>query len=155
MNEPTRSRPGSLWILIFLLVFLGLNAAVAGGTFIVAPDGHLIQMPLSNLKNSPFSNFLVPGILLFLFVGLFPLLVGYSLWRLPAWKWPDTINPFKRMHWSWAGSLAAGAATMIWIIVQIQWLTVSFLHVLVFGWGALILVMTLLPGVRCYCARKS
>jgi hypothetical protein len=155
MNEPTRSRPGSLWILIFLLVFLGLNAAVAGGTFIVAPDGHLIQMPLSNLKNSPFSNFLVPGILLFLFVGLFPLLLGYSLWRLPAWKWPDTINPFKRMHWSWAGSLAAGAATMIWIIIQIQWLTVSFLHVLVFGWGALILVVTLLPGVRRYCARKS
>jgi hypothetical protein len=153
MNAATRSRPPVLWVLIFLLVFLGLNAAVAGASFIIAPDGHLIQMPLSNLKNSPFSNFLVPGILLFLFVGVFPLLVAYCLWKLPAWEWPEALNPFKRKHWSWAGSQAAGVAAMIWIIVQVRWVTVSFLHVLVFSWGAVIVALTLVRRVRQYCAR--
>jgi len=151
MPGQARLRPAAVWALIFLLGFLGLNAFIAGGMFILAPDGHLIQMPLSNLKNSPFSNFLVPGLLLCLFVGVFPLLVAYSLWKLPAWRWPELINPFKQQHWSWAGSLAAGVAAMVWIIVQVQWLTVSFLHVLVFVWGAAIVALTLLPAVRHYC----
>lgn len=156
MNLPEHDspRPASVWVLIFLLLFLGLNAAVAGGMFIVAPDGHLIQMPLSNLKNSPFSDFLVPGLLLFLFVGVYPMVIAYSLWGRPTWQWPDLLNPFKRMHWSWAGSLAAGVAVIIWIIVQIQWVQTSFLQVLVFGWGVLIVALTLLRSVRQYCMRK-
>jgi len=150
MKDDASARTVAVWVLIFLLVFLGLNAAVAGATFIIAPDGHLIQMPLSNLKNAPFSNFLIPGLLLFLFIGVYPIGIAYGLWKLPSWKWPDVLNPFKRMHWSWAGSLAAGVAAMIWIIVQIQWLTVSLLHILVFAWGVAILIVTLLPGVRRY-----
>ena len=156
MNLPEHAspRPASVWVLIFLLLFLGLNAAVAGGMFIIAPDGHLIQMPLSNLKNSPFSDFLVPGFLLFLFVGVYPMVIAYSLWRRPTWQWPDLLNPFKRMHWCWAGSLAAGVVPMIWIMVQIQWVQASFLQVVVFGWGVLIVALTLLRSVRRYCIRK-
>ncbi len=156
MNLPEHAspRPASVWVLIFLLLFLGLNAAVAGGMFIIAPDGHLIQMPLNDLKNSPFSDFLVPGFLLFFFVGVYPMVIAYSLWRRPAWQWPDLLNPSKRMHWCWAGSLAAGVIAMIWIIVQIQWVQANFLQVVVFGWGVLIVALALLPGVRRYCMRK-
>jgi len=144
------SRPISVWILIFLQAFLGLNAAVAGASFIIAPDGHLIQMPLSNLGNSPFSDFLFPGVLLFLFIGVYPLVVACCLWKRPAWQWPDMLNPFKQFHWSWAGSLAAGVALIVWIIVQIQWIQVGALHIICLVWGVLILVITFLPSVRRY-----
>ena len=149
----TRAFP--VWALIFLQALLGLNALVAGGSFLIAPDGHLIQMPLSNLDNSPFTNFLIPGLLLLIFVGIFPLLVAYSLWRLPGWRWPEAINPFRRFHWSWAGSLAAGLIVIIWILVQIQWILVGVLHYTVLIWGFVILLITLTPAVRRYCLRKT
>jgi hypothetical protein len=154
MQNQTNSRPFMVWILIFLQVLLGLNALLGGGAFILAPDGHLLQMPFSHLKNTPFSNFLIPGVLLFTFLGLYPIAVGYSLWKRPAWRWPDNLNPFKQIHWSWVGSLASGAIAIIWILVQIQMIPVGFLHVLIFGWGVVLMIITLLPTVRQYYRLK-
>jgi len=148
MQNQVTPRPISAWLLILMNAFLGLNALAAGAAFLIAPDGHLIQMPLSNLNNSPFSDFFIPGILLFAFLGIYPMAVAYSLWKKPAWRWPDALNPFKQIHWSWAGSLAAGVILMIWIIVQIQYMSVGLLHELCLGWGAWIVVVTLLPTVR-------
>jgi hypothetical protein len=150
VQNHSNARPSPVWILICLQVFLGLNALVGGGAFLLAPDGHLIQMPLSNLKNTPFSDFLIPGLLLFIFVGIFPIAVAYSLWRRPAWQWPNLLNPFKRIHWSWAGSLAAGVIAMIWITIQVKWLTVGLLHIIIFAWGVLLVLVTLLPKIRQY-----
>jgi hypothetical protein len=151
MASTTRSLPGIVKLLIFLEIFLGINGLVGGIPFILAPDGHLIQMPFSQLQNTPFTSFFIPGVLLTLFLGVYPLAAAYSVWKLPGWHWPDVINPLKAYHWSWAGSLAVGAIAIIWIIVQIQWIQVGALHVFVLVWGALILAVSLLPGVRLYC----
>jgi len=148
------SRPSVIWLLILLHVLLALGALLGGGAFILSPDGHLIQMPISHLKNSPFSDFLLPGIFLFIFLGIYPLAVSYSLWRRPAWHWPDFINPFKRIHWSWAASLAAGVIVLIWIMVEVLWVPFGFVHVLYLGWGVALLILTLLPTVRKYCIRN-
>lgn len=145
--------PLAVSILTFLLGFLGLQGLYGGGAFLLAPDGSLLQMPMSHLKNSPFPDFFIPGLLLFLFVGVYSLLVAWSLWRKPAWRWPDRLNPFKQFHWCWAASLAAGVITFIWIVVQIQWVPLGFLHIFILSWGALILIFTLLPPVRTYCRR--
>lgn len=150
MKDHVPSRPFALWVLIFLQVFLGLQGLLGGGAFLLAPDGHLLQMPFSHLKNSPFSSFLIPGLLLFLFLGVYPIADAYSLWRKPAWRWPDFLNPFKPIHWSWAGSLAAGVIALIWITVQVQWVPIGFLHIFIFSWGILILLTTLIPSVRQY-----
>jgi len=155
MKTPANPRPFIVWLLIFLLAFLGLNGAAAGALFIIAPDGRLIQMPLSNLKNAPFSDFLIPGFLLLIFIGIYPMAAAYSLWKLPVWRWPDALNPFKQFHWSWAGSLAAGAIVMVWILVQIQWIKVGALHIIVLVWGAVIVLLALLPSVRRYCRRAG
>jgi hypothetical protein len=159
MQNETRNtratRPAAVWTLILLLSFLGLNAFVAGAAFILAPDGHLIQMPMSNLERAPFTNFLFPGVLLSLFIGIYPMIIAFGLWRLPSWTWPNALNPFKGMHWSWAGSVAAGIATIVWIIVQVQWIQFGALHAIVLIWGALILALTLLSSVRQYCTRHG
>lgn len=149
LSVKARSRTtGTVWALVALLLFLGLNALVAGVTFFIAPDGHLIQMPLSNLDRTPFSNFLVPGILLSVFIGIYPIFIAYGLWKCPDWRWPNTLNPFKNIHWSWAGSLGAGVAAIVWIVVQIQWITFGVLHAIVIVWGTVIVLITFLPTVR-------
>jgi len=154
MQSHSNSRPFTVWILIILQVLLGVGALAGGGVFLLAPDGHLIHMPVSILKSSPFSDFLIPGMILFAFVGIFPMAVAYSLLKRPTWRWPNIINPFKQTHWSWASSLAAGVIVIIWIIVEIQFIPVGFLHILYLGWGVLLLLITLLPNVRRYYKLK-
>jgi len=68
--------PGIARLAIVLEVFLGIGALFGGGALILAPDGHLLGMPTKLLAGSPFPNFLVPGIILFTFVGLAPLLAA-------------------------------------------------------------------------------
>ena len=155
MHDHTYARPGTVRVLTLLLLVLGMNAAGAGGAFIAAPDGHLIEMPLSNLRNTPFSDFLVPGILLFFVLGIYPMAIAYAIWARPSWQWPRLLNPFKATHWSWAGCLVAGAALIVWITVQVQWLQIVFLHVLCFFWGVAIVALTLTPSVRRYCRLQS
>jgi hypothetical protein len=154
MPAKSDARPFAVSALIFLQIFLGLQGLFGGGAFLLSPDGSLLQMPFTHLKKSPFADFTIPGLLLFLFLGIYPIADAYGLWKRPAWHWPDVLNPFKGIHWSWAGSLAAGVIAIIWIVVQVQWVPVGFLHYFILAWGALILMVTLLPVVRQYYTRK-
>jgi hypothetical protein len=154
MTDGADRCPFTVWLLIALHALLGVGAVISGGMLVAAPSGRLMMMPVSMLDHSPFSSFLIPGAILFLLVGVYPLAVAYGLWKRPGWRWPDAINPFKRIHWSWAGSLAEGVILVIWIVVEVLMLrAVAFLHVLCFAWGIAILVVTLLPGVRRYYTR--
>lgn len=149
MKNPMNYRPLVVWLLIVLQFLLGFGAFVSGGMLVAVPDGSLMQMPLSMLQYSPFSNFLIPGIILLLLLGLYPLAIAYALWRQPAWRLPELLNPFKRLHWSWAASLSAGVIVLIWITMQVFLLrSVAFLHVLYFIWGWALIVLSLTPGVR-------
>lgn len=154
MQTKTKSRPLLVMLVILLHILLGIGAIVGGGALILSPDGSLTGIPLYFLDNSPFSDFLIPGLILFIFNGLYPLVVAYSLWALPSWRWPDAINPFKQTHWSWAASLAVGVILVIWISVQVQFIPYSPLQVIYFCWGVVTLALTLLPAVRRYCSRK-
>lgn len=147
MKSDATTSPTAVRVLIALQALLGIGAVISGAMLFLAPDGHLLQMPLSNL--GPFSSFLIPGLLLFTFLGIYPLAVAYGLWKRPKWRWPEAINPFKGIHWSWAASLAAGVIVLIWIIVEVILLqAVAFLHVLCFVWAIALVALTLAPKVR-------
>lgn len=155
MKNSAERRPAAVWASIVLHVLLGVGAVASGGVLMAAPDGRLMQMPLSMLEHSPFSNFLIPGAILFTLLGVYPLCVAYGLWKRPGWRWPDAINPFKGIHWSWAGSLAAGVIVVIWIVVEVIMLRAfEFLHALYLVWGIVLVVLTLLPEVRRHYARS-
>ena len=72
MPKTSGKRPLADWVLIVLLLLLGVSALIPGAMFMVAPDGHLIQMPMSNLQESPFRDYFIPGLLLFLFARARP-----------------------------------------------------------------------------------
>jgi hypothetical protein len=59
-----------------LEIFLGIGALLGGGSLMLAPDGHLLGMSTSLLAGTSFHSFLVPGICLFAFVGVAPLLAA-------------------------------------------------------------------------------
>jgi hypothetical protein len=151
MKKSNTASPFVAQILIFLLVFIGVGALISGPMLFLAPDGHLMKLSVDMLQGTPFTNFLIPGLVLFLFVGIFPILVSYGLLRQPSWQWAEAINVCKKYHWSWTAAWAAGVIMLIWIIVETSLLGyVSFLQPVITVWGVAIITLTLLPNVRRY-----
>ena len=77
-RRPLTSRPlpAIARLAVVLEIFLGIGALFGGGVFLLAPDGHLLGMTTRTLAGSPFRSYLVPGIILFVFVGVAPLLAA-------------------------------------------------------------------------------
>jgi len=150
MANSGNKRPASAWILILLVLILGIMAVISGAMLFLAPDGSLMGMSADVLEKSPFNDYLFPGLVLFVFNGIFPIITGIGLVKT-GWKWLETLNPFKQYQWAWTGSLAAGIILLIWIITETLLLGyISFLQPVMAVWGLVILLLTLLPGVRGY-----
>lgn len=99
-----RERPFSLWLLVFLLSQLSVRAFVGGGALLMAPSGVLVGLPSGPLDNTPFSDFLIPGIVLFFVFGVMPAFVCYGV--------------FVNRQWAWLGSITVAFALLLWIIVE-------------------------------------
>lgn len=111
-----------------LQVLIGVGAIIAGALLAIAPDGRYLQMPLDMLKNSPFRNFLVPGLILFLVNGVGNTVSAILCFRL------SKIAAFSGMVF--------GFGLIIWIFVQVNMIGGgSWLQYLYFGLGILVLVV--------------
>lgn len=87
-----------------LLILTGINAIAAGYSFITDPTGSGLGITVDYLKHAPFSNFLIPGIVLFAAVGLGALFTAYV--SLTGRKfWPIMF-------------LGYGAVLSGWIVIQ-------------------------------------
>src|ERR1700682_2442994 len=75
-QSTSRPLPGIARLAVVLEIFLGLGALFGGGALILGPDGHILGMPTSLLAGSPFPSYLLPGIILFTFIGVAPLVAG-------------------------------------------------------------------------------
>ncbi len=154
--KPIVSRPLSAWILIILLCLLGIGAVISGGMLVAKPDGSLMLWSPEMLKGTPFSNYLIPGLILFTLVGLFSLFIAYGLITRTVWNGPDVINPFKKYHWSWTASWAEGVIILIWILTETMLLGfISGLQPFIIGWGLLLILLTMLPGIRRYYTKQN
>ena len=107
-------------VLIFLLAFLGLGAMYGGFVLIISPSGSIFGMPLTMLANSPFSNFLIPGIILFSILGIAPAGLIFCLVKRPAGKFAELFNCFADMYWGWTYCIYIGFALITWIQVEMM-----------------------------------
>jgi hypothetical protein len=80
----TARLPGIARLAVGLEIFLGIGALFGGGLLILAPDGRLLGMPTTLLSGTPFRSFLVPGLCLFVFVGIAPLVAAAMILRRQA-----------------------------------------------------------------------
>ena len=127
----------SLYFLMILMLFQGLSGLFGGIALVIDPSGELLQMPLSMLAGSPFNTFLIPGIILLIILGIFPMVIFYGLW--------------KRTNWAWSGALMVSVALIIWIGVEI-WMIGYHSEPplqLIYGLlGLILLVLVMLSSVR-------
>lgn len=135
-------------ILTMLLAVLGTAALISGSILVFDPSGKLIGFPEGELDRSPFPNYLIPGILLTVVLGILPLWACYGLIKKKACSVCQKISPLKGMHWAWTAALTSGIGLMVWIAVQTSMIQYSFLQPLLFTWGLAISVLCLLPPVR-------
>jgi hypothetical protein len=56
-------------IVVLLLLYVGAGAIYGGLLFVIYPDGSGLGMTTSFLENTPFDNYLIPGIVLLIFNG--------------------------------------------------------------------------------------
>jgi hypothetical protein len=127
-------------LLFALHAFVGIGAIGGGLMAILNPQGPG-GMPTDALKNSPFSDFLIPGIILFAVIG-----VGNVISAL--------IIRFKLRYHGYVSSVFSWAL-VIWIIVQCLMLnTIVYLHVIFFiiGMVEAVLAMVILFKQRMFPA---
>lgn len=137
-------------ILVILLLFLGIGALGGGLGLIISPSGRLMGgLPLSVLQNSPFRDFLIPGIILFLVLGLSPCLIALALIRKPANRLAEYFNFFKDMHWAWSFSIYVAFALIIWIQVETVFVRgTSWLQTFYMLYAIPVIFVALLPQIR-------
>ncbi|WP_372950368.1 hypothetical protein [Mariniphaga sp.] len=103
-------------------VFNGLSGLVGGFGLINNPNGEALAMSTDWLQSTPFTNFLIPGIVLFTFNGLGNM-AGFVA----------TLRKHKQAA---RIATAFGLIMIVWIIAQVSWIGYkSFLQPLYFSTG--------------------
>lgn len=140
-----RTRPVALYLLLAGLLFQGLSGLAGGAGLVADPSGRLLQMPQGLLEGAPFEDYLIPGLILFSVLGVFPLVAFNGLWRERAWAWP--------------AALVVGIALVVWIGVEMLMIGYQAQPPLqlIYGLlGVVLLALVMLPSVREYYAvRRS
>jgi hypothetical protein len=99
------SRSWSAKTAIALELFLSVGALGGGAALMLGPRGEILPLPLSALAGSPFHSYFVPGLILFVVLGLTPLAAAGLAWlRHP-------LAPL--------AASVVGVALLTWIAVQI------------------------------------
>ena len=130
-------RPKIDYILLIAVIFQGLSGLFGGIGLIIDPSGKMLNIPIEWLQGSPFNNYLLPGIILFTILGVFPIIV--LIWLL------------KRNYKGWIGSVVLGVALLIWIfteIIIIGYQTTPPLQLIYGILGLIILILSSIPKER-------
>jgi len=111
-----------------LQVFIGLGAVGGGLALVLEPSGSYLGIPLELLKSSPFSTYLVPGIVLLMVNGVGSL-VGAAA-------------SFTRNRFAGETAMTLGVFLVAWIMLQVYWFAgFHWLHALYLGLGLLEFVL--------------
>jgi len=115
---------------VILLIILGIAALAGGGAFIYDPSGGALKMPVSFLDRSPFTNYLIPGIVLFGLIGVGSTVV--AVLTLKKIKYYELYIALK------------GAILMSWIIIQVIMIgNTSALQPILFIYGLVVATLGL------------
>ena len=120
---------------ICLLVLNGLAAVFGGSKLVLDRSGKSLQLPLEFLLKSPFHDYLVPGLVLFIVLGLGSLVIaGLALAR-------NNLHPLL--------TAIGGSVIVAWIVIQILMIRVLFvLQYVIGGLGVLLLIIGIVEWRR-------
>jgi hypothetical protein len=128
METTPRKNKGLVTGLGVLQLFIGLGAVGGGLVLILDPSGSNLGIPLEELKRTPFSTYLVPGIVLLVVNGLGSLI--------------GAAASFTRHRYAGETAMALGVFLVAWIMLQVYWFSgFHWLHALYLGLGLLEFVL--------------
>ena len=131
-----------------LLVFQALGAIGGGATFLVDTSGGAAGLHTEVLARTPFDDFLWPGLLLTVGLGVSALVLAFAIVRRPQVAALSWLERMTGQYWAWAGSVLLGVALMVWIVVQILLIESSWLQPVMFAVGAGLAALPLTAGAR-------
>lgn len=137
MSKKSARRPLALDLLVVAMVFQGFSGVAGGFGLTFDPSGASLGIPRMWLEGSPFSSYLIPGLVLLIVLGAGPLIVGWGLWR--------------RRPWAKTAAPLVGAALVVWIAVEIAVIGYHSsppLQAIYGPLGVVMLVLGLLRSVR-------
>ena len=114
-------------IALFLLLFNGIAAIFGGWQLIAHPDGSSLKLPLEYIRRSPFDNYLIPGVILFISNGVFCFFVLFCTL--------GQVKNYPRLI------LIQGIILIAWILVQILLVSeINSLHIVLGSIGILLIL---------------
>ena len=132
-----------------ILLLEGVGGLLGGVQMLGDPFGSPMGMSIEMLAGTPFGSYLIPGLLLTLVLGVYPLLAALLLWWRPAWRAMAPLERLTGCHWSWCVAVTAGLAMIVWIGVQVAMLgPVHFLQAVVAGMGLVVVAVAFTPVMR-------
>ena len=81
------------------------------------PFGKLLQMH-AVLPFFPVPNYFLPGLFLFIVIGLTSLLLLYALFTRPYWPLLSSLFKWNRYYWAWTGMLVTVIFLATWLFLQ-------------------------------------
>ncbi|MFZ7131704.1 MAG: hypothetical protein ACOWWR_05045 [Eubacteriales bacterium] len=123
-------------LLMIIHVFVGIGALFGGLLGILSPDGSVVGLSATEaLAHGPFTSFLIPGIFLFVVIGLGNIAGGITA---------KLKHPYQGYI---SGCL--GGIMCLWILIQCYMLWAwSVLHILFFFIGVVQLVMAIILSFK-------
>jgi hypothetical protein len=120
-------------VLLTVQIFVGITSVFGGAALalggVIDLSGTPLAIPPDYLEGSPFTSFVVPGLLLALVLGGTHLLAFVMFAR--------------RMRWAMLASAVAGFGMVVWVFVQMVFIPFSPLQAIYFGLGLVELASTL------------
>lgn len=148
-TEARRLRPVSLFVVTLVLLVEGAAALVGGIQMLRDPFGEPLGMPVEGLAGSPFVSYLVPGLLLTVVLGIYPLLAALLLWWRPSWPAMAWLERLTHRHWTCTVAATAGVGMLVWIAVQVAMLGASHpLQAVIAGMGLVAVAFAFMPDTR-------
>lgn len=120
-------------ILSIVLAFTSINALIAGYSFMSDPSGGGMGISADRLKFSPFSNYFIPGLVLFVANGLLASVAAVMV-MVKHKYYPLVV-------------FIQGIILLGWIIIQAMFLReFNFLHFLFVAIGSLLVLLAIRAG---------
>lgn len=136
------------FLLIAIIILLAVSGIFGGISLIIDPSGNSLQIPVSFLESTLFSSYLIPGIILFTLLGIFPVFVAFGLITRKKIRIANRINPYRKRHWAWTYSLYCGIILVLWIDIQVMMIGGGYILQSIYAiLGVIIIVITLTPQV--------
>jgi hypothetical protein len=134
------TRPAAVYGYLLGAGVLGVTALFGGGSLLLDPTGASMEMPVAWLDGTPFTDYSLPGLILFSVLGVGSLVV--------------MVGVHRRWRGAWTASLGLGVALVGWIVVQVLLIRMGHVFHLLYGTlGVVLVALALTDGFRSDVAR--